>query len=117
MDYKETDTSYGERNHEKHPEQPRPLDWQNAVGKTIISKDNFDMGKVIVDHDSDYNTSYSITIEYGDHQRFRIPRETIYKIDKQCLYTTLTEKEILASSKNDPIWTSMGSYTGHTGHE
>jgi hypothetical protein len=59
------------KNQEKHPEQPRPLDWQNAIGKTIISKDNLDMGKVIVDHDSDYNTSYSITIEYGDHQTSR----------------------------------------------
>jgi hypothetical protein len=118
MDYKETDASYGEKNEERHLEQPSQVDWQDTIGMRIISKDNLDMGTVIVDNrKEDYNTSYSITIEYGDHQRFRIPKETIYKIDKQYLYTTLTEDEILASRKNDPFWTSMGSYTGHTGHE
>jgi hypothetical protein len=117
MDDKETATSYVEKNQEKHLEQPRPVDWQNTKGKTIMSKDNLDMGKVIVDPDTDYNTSYLITIEYGDHQRFRIPKETIYKIDKGSVYTTLTENEILETRKNDPFWTSMGSYTGHIGHE
>jgi hypothetical protein len=47
MDYKETDTSYGEKNQERHLEQPRPVNWQNTIGKTIISNDNLDMGKVI----------------------------------------------------------------------
>ncbi len=117
MDYKGTATTYGEKNEEKHLEQPRPVDWQNTIGKRIISKDDLDMGKVIVDNDSDYKTSYSITIEYGDHQRFRIPKEVIYKIDKESMYTTLTENEILETRKNDPFWTSMGSYTGHVGHE
>ena len=46
-----------------------------------------------------------------------VPKETIYKIDNENLYTTLTENEILASRRNDPFWTSMGSYIGHTGHE
>ena len=45
-----------------------------------------------------------------------IPKETIYKIDKEYdktyLYTTLTENEILASGKDDPFYTSMRSYTG-----
>ena len=60
MDYKETptNTSYGEKNQEKHLEQSGPLNWQNTVGKTKMSKDNLDMGKVIVDPDTDYNTSY-----------------------------------------------------------
>lgn len=58
-----------------------------------------------------------ITIEHGDYERFRIPKETIYKIEKDSVYTTLTESEILETRKNDPFWTSMGSYTGHTGHE
>jgi hypothetical protein len=53
----------------------------------------------------------------GDHERFRIPKETIYQIDKESLYTTLTENQILETSKNDPFWTSMGSYTSHMGHE
>jgi hypothetical protein len=117
MNYKGTATTYGEKNEEKHLEQPRPVDWQNTIGKRIISKDDLDMGKVIVDNDNDYKTSYSITIEYGDHQRFRIPKETIYKIYKESMYTILTENEILETRKNDPFWTSMGSYTGHVGHE
>ena len=75
------------------------------------------MGKVVVDPRRDYNNSFEITIEYGDHERFKIPKETIYKIDKQNLYTNLTENEILASRRNDPFGTSMGSYTGHIGHE
>ena len=58
-----------------------------------------------------------IAIEYGDHERFRIPKETIYKIEKDSVYTTLTENEILETRKNDPFWTSMESDTGHTGHE
>jgi hypothetical protein len=93
------------------------MDWQNTIGKTIMSKDNLDMGKVIADPDTDYNTSYLITIEHGDHERFMIPKETIYKIEKDSVYTTLTENEILETRKNDSFWTSMGSYTGHTGHE
>ena len=117
MDNKETATSYGEKNQEKHLEQAGPVNWQNIIGKTIMSKDNLDMGKVIVDHDTDYNTSYLITIEYGDHERFKIPKETIYKIEKDSVHTTLTENEILETRKYDPFWTSMGSYTGHTGHE
>jgi hypothetical protein len=117
MGYKGSATSHGERNEKKYLKQPRPVDWQNTIGKRIISKDNLDMGKVIVDNGSDYKTSYLITIEYGDHQRFRIPKEAIYKIDKQTVYTTLTENEILETRKNDPFWTSMGSYTGHIGHE
>jgi hypothetical protein len=107
MNYKETDTSYGQKNQKKHLEQAGPVNWQNTIGKTIMSKDNLDMGKVIVDPDTDYNTSYLITIEYGDHERFRIPKETIYKIEKDSLYTTLTENEILETRKNDPYWTSM----------
>jgi hypothetical protein len=47
----------------------------------------------------------------------KIRKETIYKINKENLYTPLTENEILASRRNDPFWTSMASYTGHTGHE
>jgi hypothetical protein len=119
MDYKEipATTSYEEKNQQKHLGQRRPVNWQDTIGKTIMSKDNLDMGKVIVDPDTDYNTSYLISIEYGDHERFRIPKETIYKIEKDSVYTTLTENEILETRKNDPFWTSMGSYTGHTGHE
>ncbi len=105
MVYKETDSSYGEENQERHLKQFNKIDWEKVIGMRIISKDNFDMGKVVVDNHRDYNTSFEITIEYGDHQRFKIPKETIYKIDKQNLYTTLTENE------------TMGSYTSHTGHE
>jgi hypothetical protein len=88
-----------------------------VIGMRIISKDNLDMGKFIAAPDKDYNPSYLIDIEYGDHQRSKIPKETIYKIDNENLYTTLTENEILASRRNDPFWTSMGSYIGQTGHE
>ena len=49
MDNKETATSYGEKNQEKHLKQAGPVNWQNTIGKTIMSKDNLDMGKVIVD--------------------------------------------------------------------
>jgi hypothetical protein len=117
MVYKKTDSSYDKKNEERHLKQFNKIDWQKSIGMTIISKDNLDMGKLIVDPHKDYKTSYLIDIEYGDHQRFKIPKETIYKIDKENLYTTLTENEILASRRNDPFWTSMGSYTGHTGHE
>lgn len=117
MDNKETATADGEKKQNKHLEQAGPVNWQNTIGKTIMSKDNLDMGKVIVDPGTDYNTSYLITIEYGDHERFRIPKETIYKIEEDSVYTTLTENEILETRKNDPYWTSMGSYTGHIGHE
>ena len=38
------------------------------------------MRTVIVDnHKEDYNTSYSITIEYGDHERFRIQKKPYIK--------------------------------------
>ena len=117
MDNKETATPEREKNQEKHLEQAGPVDWQNTIGKTIMSKDNLDMGKVIVDHDTDYNTSYLITIEHGDHERFRIPKDTIYEIEKDFVYTTLTENEMLETRKNDPYWTSMGSYMDHIGHE
>jgi hypothetical protein len=119
MDHKETHTttSYGEKNQERNLEQPGPVNWQNIIGKTIMSKDNFDMGKIIADPDTDYNTAYFINIEYGDHERFRIPKETIYKIGKDSVYTTLTEKEILETRTNDPFWTSMGSYVDHIGHK
>jgi hypothetical protein len=117
MVYKETDSSYGKENQERHLKQFNKIDWEKAIGMRIISKDNLDMGKLIADPHKDYNTSYLIDTEYGDHQRFKILKETIYKIDKENLYTTLTENEILASRRNDPFWTSMGSYIGHTGHE
>jgi hypothetical protein len=117
MVYKETDSSYGEENQERHLKQFNKIDWEKVIGMRIISKDNLDMGKLIADPDKDYNTSYLIDIEYGDHERFKIPKETIYKIDNENLYTTLTENEILASRRNDPFWTSMGSYTSHAGHE
>lgn len=86
------------------------IDWQKTIGMTIISADNLDMGKVIVDRESHYETSNWITIEYGDHERFRIAKETIYRSDGQSLYTSLTENQILATRKNDPFWTSMGSF-------
>jgi hypothetical protein len=94
----------------------RPLigaeDWPKMIGKIVVSKEGLDMGTVIVDDDNkDYQTSYSVTIEYGDRERFRIPKETIYKVDKKNLYTSLTENEILASRKDDPFWTSERSYT------
>jgi hypothetical protein len=81
MEYKETPstTSYGEKNQEKHLEQPGPVNWQNTVGKTIMSKDNLDMGKVIVDPDTDYNTSYFINIEYGDHERLGFQKRPFIK--------------------------------------
>jgi hypothetical protein len=116
MVYKETDASYGGESNERHLEHYNKTDWQSAIGKTIIIRDNLDIGKVVDPH-RDYNTSFEITIEYGDHERFKVPKETIYKIDKQNLYTNLTENEILASRRNDPFGTSMGSYTGHIGHE
>jgi hypothetical protein len=56
------------------------IDWQKTIGMTIISADNLDTGKVIVDRESDYKTSNWITIEYGDHERFRIAKETIYRM-------------------------------------
>ncbi|HZC20805.1 MAG TPA: hypothetical protein VE223_04090 [Nitrososphaeraceae archaeon] len=111
-----TDTSYGEKNEEIPLQQPTGIDWQKTIGTIVRSKDNLDMGTVIQDDDTDYRTSYSLTIEYGDRQRFSIPKETIYKIDKEYdktyIYTTLTENEILASGKDDPFYTSMRSYTG-----
>jgi hypothetical protein len=64
MVYKETDASYGEESDEGHLEHYNKTDWQSTIGKTIISKDNFDMGRVVVDNHRDYNTSFEITIEY-----------------------------------------------------
>ena len=75
---------------------------------TIRSKEDLDMGTVIVDDDKDYQTSYSVTIQYGDRERFSIPKETIYKTDKKNLYTSLTENEILASRKDDPFLHRLG---------
>ena len=109
-----SNTSYGEKKKEQEiqleQQQPDQIDWQKIIGMTIRSKDNLDMGTVIVDDDKDYRTSISVTIEYGDRERFSIPKETIYKTDKKNLYTTLTENEILASRANDPFYTSMRSY-------
>ena len=110
-----TNTSYdkekGEQEIQMEQQQPNQVDWQKTVGMTIRSKENLDMGTVIVDDDKDYLTSYSITIEYGDRERFSIPKETIYKTDNKNLYTSLTENEILASRKYDPFSTSIRSYT------
>ena len=92
-------------NQERHLKQFNKIEWEKVMGKFIAAPDK------------DYNTSYLIDIENEDHQRFKIPKETIYKVDNENLYTTLTENEILASRRNDPFWTSMGSYIGHTGHE
>lgn len=43
----------------------------------------------------DYQTSQSLTIEYGDRERISIPKRTIYKVDREYdktyHYTTLTE--------------------------
>jgi hypothetical protein len=90
-------------------------DWPKMVGKTVVSKDGLDMGTVIADDEIgtiiDYPTSYSIEIEYGDHERISIPKDTIYKFDHKNLYTSLTENEILASRKDDPFSTSIRSYT------
>ena len=72
------------------------------------------MGTVIHDDGIDYQTSNSLTIEYGDRERISIPKKTIYKVDKEFdktyLYTTLTENEILAGRDNDPFSASMRSY-------
>jgi hypothetical protein len=47
---------------------------------TIKSKDKLDMDIVIVDHHKeDCNTSYSITIECADHERFRIQKKPYIK--------------------------------------
>jgi hypothetical protein len=89
----------------------RAEDWQKMIGKTVVSKEGLDMGTIITDDDKDYQTSYSISIEYGDRERFSIPKDTIYKSDQKNLYTSLTENEILASRKNDPFSTSARSYT------
>jgi hypothetical protein len=89
----------------------QPADWRKAVGKTLVSKEGLDIGTIITDDDKDYQTSYSISIEYGDRERFSIPKDTIYKFDQKNLYTSLTENEILASRKNDPFSTSARSYS------
>ena len=87
-------------------------DWIKSIGKTMISKDGLDMGKIINDnnHKVDYQTSYSIMIEYGDHERFSIPKHTIYKFDQTNAYTSLTEAGILAIKDNDPFLSSYRSY-------
>lgn len=70
------------------------------------------MGKIVSDDEIDYNTSHSITIEYGNRERFSIPKYTIYKFDRTNAYTTLTENEILAiKGAADPFLTSFRSYT------
>ena len=43
MDNKETATPDGEKNQEKHLEQAGPVNWQNTIGKTIMSKDSLDI--------------------------------------------------------------------------
>lgn len=90
------------------------IDWQKTIGNIVRSKDNLDMGVVIQVNDKDYLTSYSLTIEYGDRGRINIPKQTIYKVDKEYdktyLYTTLTENEILARRDDDPFSASMRSY-------
>jgi hypothetical protein len=114
------DNTYYDKNKEEvepkiQPKQPTGIDWQKTIGLVVKSKENLDMGTVIQDNDKDYRTSYSLTIEYGDRERISIPKDTIYKIDKEYnktyLYTTLTENEILASKDVDPFSTSMRSYT------
>jgi hypothetical protein len=65
----------------------RAEDWPKIIRKTVVSKDGLDMGTVIVDDEKDYQTSYSISIEYGDRERFSIPKDTIYKFDHKNLYT------------------------------
>ena len=76
MAYKETDSTYGKENQERYLKQFNKIEWEKVIGMRIISKDNLDMGKFIAAPDKDYNTSYLIDIEYGDHQRF----ETIIEI-------------------------------------
>ena len=70
MVYKGSDSSFGKENQEGHLKQFDKVDWQKTIGMKIISKDNSDMDKIIADPDKDYNTSYLIDIEYGDHERF-----------------------------------------------
>jgi len=111
--HRKINTSYEEKREGQglQVKQPNQIDWQKTIGMTIRSKEDLDMGTVIVDDDKDYQTSYSVTIQYGDRERFSIPKETIYKTDKKNLYTSLTENEILASRKDDPFSTSIRSYT------
>lgn len=85
-------------------------DWNKTIGKTLISKDGLDMGKLVNDDEVDYQTSHSITIEYGDHERIKIPKHTIYKFDQMNAYTSLTENEILAIKEDDPFISSYSSY-------
>ncbi|HEY7571500.1 MAG TPA: hypothetical protein VH796_09030 [Nitrososphaeraceae archaeon] len=88
------------------------IDWQKTIGAIVRSKDNLDMGIVIQYDNKDYQTSHSLTIEYGDRERLTVPKETIYRIDKEFdktyLHTTLTENEIL--TRRDPLVTYMRSY-------
>ena len=89
----------------------KAADWTKTIGKTLISKDGLDMGKIVNDEEVDYQTSHLITIEYGDRERFSIPKHAIYKFDQTNAYTTLTENEILAIKDTDPFLTSSRSYT------
>ena len=107
----EPGTFYIDNKQEEIDQKPIQTDWKKMIGKTIVSKDGLDMGKVIIDDDKDYQTSYSISIEYGDRERFSIPKETIYKFDDKNLYTSLTENEVLANRKDDLFSTSIRSYT------
>ncbi len=69
------------------------------------------MGRIVNADEADYQTSYSITIEYGDRERISIPKHTIYKSDETNAYSSLTEKEILAIKNEDPFLSSSRSYT------
>jgi hypothetical protein len=89
----------------------KATDWTKTIGKIMVSKDGLDMGKIVSDGEIDYNTSNSITIEYGDRERFSIPKHTIYKFDQMNAYTSLTENEILAIKDADPFLSSFRSYT------
>jgi hypothetical protein len=88
----------------------KAADWTKTIGKTLISKDGLDMGKIVNDDEVDYQTSHLVTIEYGDHERINIPKHTIYKFDQTNAYTSLTENEILAIKDNDPFLSSYSSY-------
>jgi hypothetical protein len=47
MAYKETDSTYGKENQERHLKQFNKIEWEKVIGMRIISKDNLDMGKFI----------------------------------------------------------------------
>lgn len=112
--YNESDShlSQAKENKKSNLSPIEAAEWIKSVGKTLISKDGLDMGKIVKDYDSevDYQTSHLITIEYGDHERINIPKHTIYKFDQMNVYTSLTENEILAIKDNDPFLSSSSSY-------